>query len=210
MGGIQQCVKDVVSIANKTEDFGQAKTRIEQLFAASKVQHRGHLAVAQRVRNLNRAYDDVGLDAQPFAEASGHDCLSACDVVDGVRSRQGGPIRVIVVNESHQGAAPCKLQRSVWISPRTCFRFMRSTQPRRSSFASNCGAARYRRSSRGLCCTQHRAGCFDAQIARGIPTEGLKYRRIGSSWRLRKGPSARWTNSPPAIAVLVEAPCRLY
>ena len=28
MGGLQQCVKDVVSIANKTEDFGQAKARI--------------------------------------------------------------------------------------------------------------------------------------------------------------------------------------
>src|SRR6202034_345754 len=34
------------------------------------------------------------------------------------------------------------------ISPSTCFRFMRSTQPRRSSFASNCGAARYSSSSR--------------------------------------------------------------
>ena len=66
MGGLQQCVKDVGSIANKTEDFGQAKTRIEQLFAASKVQHRGHLAVAQRVRDqITRAYDDVALDAQP-------------------------------------------------------------------------------------------------------------------------------------------------
>jgi hypothetical protein len=30
------------------------------------------------------------------------------DVVDGARSRQRGPIRVIVVNESHQGATPCK------------------------------------------------------------------------------------------------------
>ena len=36
MGRIQQCVKDVVSIANKTEDFGQAKARIEQLFVVSK------------------------------------------------------------------------------------------------------------------------------------------------------------------------------
>ena len=59
MGGIQQCVKDVVSIANKTEDFGQAKARIEQLFVVSKAQHRGHLAVAQRVRDqINRVYDD--------------------------------------------------------------------------------------------------------------------------------------------------------
>ncbi len=65
MGKIQQCVSDVVSIANKTEDFGQAKKRIEQLFLASKAQHRGHLAVAQRVRDqINRAYDDVPLDAQ--------------------------------------------------------------------------------------------------------------------------------------------------
>jgi len=66
MGGIQQCVKDVVSIANKTEDFGQAKARIEQLFVVSKAQHRGHLAMAQRVRDqINRAYDDVPLDVQP-------------------------------------------------------------------------------------------------------------------------------------------------
>jgi hypothetical protein len=36
MGGIQQCVKDVLFIADKTEDFGQAKTRIEQLFVVSK------------------------------------------------------------------------------------------------------------------------------------------------------------------------------
>ena len=66
MGGIQQCVKDVVSIANKAEDFGQAKARIEQLFVVSKAQHRGHLAVAQRVRDqINWAYSDVPLDAQP-------------------------------------------------------------------------------------------------------------------------------------------------
>jgi hypothetical protein len=38
----------------------------------------------------------------------------ANDVVDGARSRQRGPITVIVVSESHQGATPCKLQRSVW------------------------------------------------------------------------------------------------
>ena len=58
MGGIQQCVKDVVSIANRTENFGQAKARIEQLFVVSKPQRRGHLAVAQRVRDqINRAYE---------------------------------------------------------------------------------------------------------------------------------------------------------
>ena len=31
--------------------------------------------------------------------------------------------RVIVVNESHQGAVTCKLLRLVWISPRPCFKF---------------------------------------------------------------------------------------
>ena len=36
MGRIQQCVKDVLLIANQTEDFGQAKTRIEQLFVEFK------------------------------------------------------------------------------------------------------------------------------------------------------------------------------
>jgi len=66
MGGIQQCAKDVVFIANKTEDFDQAKARVEQLFVVSKAQRRGHLAFAQRVRDqINRAYDDVPLDAQP-------------------------------------------------------------------------------------------------------------------------------------------------
>ena len=65
MGRIQQCVRDVLNTANKTADFGQAKKRIEQLFAESKAAHRGHLAVAQRVRDqINRAYDDVSLNAQ--------------------------------------------------------------------------------------------------------------------------------------------------
>jgi hypothetical protein len=60
MGRIQQCVKDVLRIANKTEDFSQAKGRIEQLFVLAKASHRGHLAVAQRVRDqLSRAYDDA-------------------------------------------------------------------------------------------------------------------------------------------------------
>jgi hypothetical protein len=66
MGRIQQCVRDVLAIAHNTEDFGQAKKRIEQLFVASNGQHRGHLAVAQRVRDqINQAYNDVLLDAQP-------------------------------------------------------------------------------------------------------------------------------------------------
>jgi hypothetical protein len=42
------------------------KKRIEQLFVVSKAQHRGHLAVAQRVRDqINRAYGDVPPNAQP-------------------------------------------------------------------------------------------------------------------------------------------------
>jgi len=65
-GRIQQCVKDVLDIASKTEDFAQAKKCIEQLFVVSKAQHRGHLAVAQRVRDqIDRAYDDVLSNAQP-------------------------------------------------------------------------------------------------------------------------------------------------
>ena len=65
MGRIQQCVKDVLRIANKLEDVDQAKRRIEQLFLETKAQHRGHLAVAQRIRDqLNRAYNDSPIDAQ--------------------------------------------------------------------------------------------------------------------------------------------------
>src|SRR6266498_3900524 len=37
----------------------------------------------------------------------------------------------------------CKLPRSVWISPRTCFRFTGSMRPRKSSFGSNSGVARW-------------------------------------------------------------------
>ena len=78
MGRIQQCIRDVLYIANKTEDFGQAKKRIEQLFVVSKAQHRGHLAVAQRVRDqINQAYADVPPNAQP--------CLDR--VLEWVRSR---------------------------------------------------------------------------------------------------------------------------
>jgi hypothetical protein len=66
VGRIQQCVRDVLYIANKTEDFGQAEKRIEQLFAVSKAQHHGHLAVAQRVRDqINRASVDVSSNARP-------------------------------------------------------------------------------------------------------------------------------------------------
>ena len=64
--GQDSAVRDVLYIATKSEDFGEARKRIEQLFVASKAQHRGHLAVAQRVRDqINRAYDDVPPNAQP-------------------------------------------------------------------------------------------------------------------------------------------------
>jgi hypothetical protein len=36
MGRIQQCIRDVHYISNKTEDFGQAKKRIEQLLPSLK------------------------------------------------------------------------------------------------------------------------------------------------------------------------------
>jgi len=66
MGRIQQCVRDVLYMANKAENFGQAKLRIEQLFVLSGAQLRGHLAVAQRVRDqINQAYEDVTPNAQP-------------------------------------------------------------------------------------------------------------------------------------------------
>ena len=66
MGKIQQCVRDVLCIANKTEDFGLAKKRIEQLFTVSKAQNHRHLAVAQRVRDqIKRASEDIPSDARP-------------------------------------------------------------------------------------------------------------------------------------------------
>jgi hypothetical protein len=62
-------VKDVLRIANETEDFSQAKGRIEQLFVVVKASHRGHLAAAQRVRDqLSRACDGVPLDAQHYID----------------------------------------------------------------------------------------------------------------------------------------------
>ena len=66
MGGIQQCVKDVLRIAYETEDFSQAKARIEQLFVEAKAGHRGYRAVAQRIRDqIDRAYNDVPLASLP-------------------------------------------------------------------------------------------------------------------------------------------------
>jgi hypothetical protein len=57
MGSIRQCVKDVLHIANESEDFEQAKRRIQQLFVEGR--RREHLAVAQRVRDqLSRTYGD--------------------------------------------------------------------------------------------------------------------------------------------------------
>jgi hypothetical protein len=72
MDMIAECVRDVVRIANFSEDLGQTangfpetKKRIEQLFSENKVQHRGHHAVAQRVRDqLDQAYDDQPMDAK--------------------------------------------------------------------------------------------------------------------------------------------------
>jgi hypothetical protein len=63
MGRIRQCVKDVLHIANESEDFDQAKERIEQLVVEG--QRREDLAVVQRVRDhLGRAYGEVPADAQ--------------------------------------------------------------------------------------------------------------------------------------------------
>jgi hypothetical protein len=63
MGRIRQCVEDVLHIANESEDFEQAKRRVQQLF----VEERGreHLAVAQRVRDqLDWTYGDERADAR--------------------------------------------------------------------------------------------------------------------------------------------------
>jgi hypothetical protein len=66
MDRISACVRDVLRIANQTEDVGRAKQRIEQLFGVAKASHRGHLAIAQRLRDqLADAYNDTPLDAQP-------------------------------------------------------------------------------------------------------------------------------------------------
>lgn len=65
MGGMRQCVKDVLHIAHELEDFDQAKKRIERFFVEFKAQHRGQLGVAQRVRDqLGEAYSDEPADAQ--------------------------------------------------------------------------------------------------------------------------------------------------
>ena len=63
MGSIRQCVKDVLHIANESEDFEQAKRRIQQLFVEGR--RREHLAVAQRVRDqLSRTCSDERADAR--------------------------------------------------------------------------------------------------------------------------------------------------
>ncbi len=58
-------MKDVRRIVNRSQDVGQAKQCIEQLSFQTNAAHRGHTAVAQRIRDqLNQAYDDTPLDAQ--------------------------------------------------------------------------------------------------------------------------------------------------
>jgi hypothetical protein len=65
MARIAECVQEVRLIANRSQDFDQAKQCIEQLFAQAKAQRRGQLAVAQRVRDqLNRPRDDTPIDTQ--------------------------------------------------------------------------------------------------------------------------------------------------
>jgi hypothetical protein len=72
MDMIAECVRDVVRIANFSEDIGQTansfpetKKRIERLFSENKAQHHGHRAVAQRVRDqLDQAYGDQPMDAK--------------------------------------------------------------------------------------------------------------------------------------------------
>jgi len=72
MDMIAECVRDVVRIANFSEDLGQTakgfpetKKRIERLFSENKTQHRGRRAVAQRVRDqLDQAYGDQPTDAK--------------------------------------------------------------------------------------------------------------------------------------------------
>jgi hypothetical protein len=48
---IEACVIDVVAIAQQSQDFDQAKKRIEQLFADSQGLIAKHFAIAQRVRD---------------------------------------------------------------------------------------------------------------------------------------------------------------
>lgn len=48
---IEACVVDVVGIAQQSQDFDQAKKRIEQLFADSQCLIAKHFATAQRIRD---------------------------------------------------------------------------------------------------------------------------------------------------------------
>jgi 2-polyprenyl-6-methoxyphenol hydroxylase-like FAD-dependent oxidoreductase len=65
MGRITQCVKDVIAIAKRSQDFGRAQQRIEQLFAEYKAAHRGHAAVAQRVKDqIEQAHSHLPVAAQ--------------------------------------------------------------------------------------------------------------------------------------------------
>jgi hypothetical protein len=72
MSTIAECIKDVIRIANFPEDlsqtttaFPESKKRIEQLFAESEAQHRGHAAVARRIRDqLCEVYFGQPMDAK--------------------------------------------------------------------------------------------------------------------------------------------------
>jgi hypothetical protein len=65
MGRITHCVKDVIAIAKRSQDFGRAQRRIEQLFVEYKAAHRGHAAVAQRVKDqIEQAHSHVPVAAQ--------------------------------------------------------------------------------------------------------------------------------------------------
>ena len=49
--GITQCVKDVLAIAKRSQDFDRAQQRIEQLFAESKVAHSNRTATQPCARH---------------------------------------------------------------------------------------------------------------------------------------------------------------
>ena len=64
MGRITQCVKDVIAIAKRSQDLA-SPTAHQQLFAEYKAAHRGHAAVAQRVKDqIEQAHSHVPVAAQ--------------------------------------------------------------------------------------------------------------------------------------------------
>jgi hypothetical protein len=64
------------------------------------------------------------------------------DGVDGARSRHRSAIEWSSETNHMRGPSTCKLARSVWISPRECFRFTASIPLGEWSSGGNCGAAR--------------------------------------------------------------------